>query len=84
MKLKEITLISIVNGTITQGIPQSAKAKDLEIKGINALDQMNIKVTKNDIETGHRLCDSRKKLMRFDNRIRLLEVLKNKKNANIC
>ena len=59
------------------GIPQSVKSKDLEDKVINVLDKVNVKMTKNDIEACHRLGDSRKTIVRFVNRKRLFEALKN-------
>ena len=66
------------NNIVIQGIPQSVKSKDLEDKVVNFLDKVNVKVTKNDIETCHRLYDNRKIILRFVNRKPLFEVLKNK------
>ena len=50
----------------------------MEDKVITVLDKVNVK-TKNDIEAGHRLGDSRKTIVRFVNRKHLFEALKNKK-----
>ena len=51
----------------------------MEVKVINVLDKVNVRVTKNDIETCHRLGDSRKTIVRFVNRKHSFEELKNKK-----
>ena len=66
------------NSIVIQGIPQSVKYEDLEDKVINILDKVNVKVTKNDIETCHRLGDSRKTIVGSVNRKHSFEALKNK------
>ena len=43
---------------VIQGIHQPVKSKDLEDKVINALNKVNVKVTKNDIEACHWLGDT--------------------------
>ena len=67
-----------------QVIPQSIESKDLEDNGINVLYKVNVKVTKNEIETCHRLDDSRKTIATFVNRKHSFEALKKKKNAHLC
>ena len=65
------------NNIVTQGIPQSVKSKDLEDKVINVLDKVNVKVTKNDIETCYRLGDKNNSEVR-QSKI-FVEALRNKK-----
>ena len=52
---------------MVQVIPWSAKSKYLENNVSNALDKVNVKVTKNDIEPCHPLGDSKKVIVRFVN-----------------
>ena len=59
-----------------QDIPQSVISKDLEDKVISAIDKVNVKVTKNDIEECHRLGDSRKTIVRVFNRKHSFEALR--------
>ena len=51
----------------------------MEDNVFNALDKVNVKVTKNDIEACHWLGDSRKTIVRLVNRKHSFEALKNKK-----
>ena len=53
-----------------QGVPQSFKSKDYKV--IDLVNKVNIKMTKNDIETCHHLGDSGKTIMMFINRNHLL------------
>ena len=81
IKINNADQYSRRNNIVTQGIPQSVKYKDLEDKVINVLDKVNVKVTKNDKETCHRLDDSRKTIVRFVNRKHPFRALKNKKKC---
>ena len=81
IKINNADQYSRRNNIVTQGIPHSVKYKDLEDKVINVLDKVNVKVTKNDIETCHRLDDSRKTIVRFVNRKHPFRALKNKKKC---
>ena len=76
IKINNADQYSRRNNIVIQGITQSVKSKDLEDKVVNFLDK--VKVTKNDIETCHRLDDNRKMILKFVNRKPLFEVLKNK------
>ena len=78
IKINNADQYSRRNNIVIQGITQSVKSKDLEDKVVNFLDKVNVQVTKNDIETCHRLDDNRKMILKFVNRKPLFEVLKNK------
>ena len=78
IKINNADQYSRRNNIVIQGIIQSVKSKDLEDKVVNFLDKVNVQVTKNDIETCHRLDDNRKMILKFVNRKPLFEVLKNK------
>ena len=78
IKINNADQYSRRNNIVIQGITQSVKRKDLEDKVVNFLDKVNVQVTKNDIETCHRLDDNRKMILKFVNRKPLFEVLKNK------
>ena len=78
IKINNADQYSRRNNIVIQGITQSVKSKDLEDKVVNFLDKVNVQMTKNDIETCHRLDDNRKMILKFVNRKPLFEVLKNK------
>ena len=68
IKINNADQYSRRNNIVIQGIPQSVKYKDVEDKVINVLDKVNVKVTKNAIESCHRLGDSRKTIVMSVNR----------------